>query len=199
MESHSDLTLLSAKLMVMEKEVALKKHIADLASFVGQDIRITLNRKSLAKRPIDGFVVGIGAELLLVHLEQACRLDGYSAVRLSDIRSYTVDESFISRAMRLLKRKPVMPQGIDLSNWSQLLASSQRLYPLVVIRQEQKDPGCGFFGRMIELTPQYVVLEKVDTKGQWIESEQFAFTDITQVEFDDSYTQALAYLLAFEA
>lgn len=177
----------------------MKKHIADLASFVDRDILITLNRKSLAKRPIDGFVVGISAELLLVHLMHECRLDGYSAVRLSDIRSYKVDESFIPRAMRLLKRKPVMPQGVDLSSWPQLLASSQRLYPLLMIDQEQKDPGCGFIGRIVESTPQYVVLEKVDTKGQWIESERFAFTDITQVEFDSGYTQALAYLLAAEA
>ena len=92
-----------------------------------------------------------------------------------------------------------MPDGIELVGWTELLASVQRKYPLVLIETEKKEPRCGFIGRVAKQTKRYVALEKVNPEGHWDEIERFAFKDISQVEFDDGYTNALAHLVAVEA
>src|SRR5207244_3608196 len=109
------------------------------------------------------------------------------------------DESFISRALRLFGREPVIPVGIDLSDWAGLLTSVQRRYPLLMIETEKKEPGCGFIGRVVKQTARRMVLETVNTQGRWADKQKFAFKDITQVVFDDGYVNALADLIMHEA
>ncbi len=179
----------------------MKKHLAGLAKFVGQDIVIRVDRKPVDKNLLDGFVVGVGEKLLLLHLVDGStlQLNGYSAIRLSDVRSYRVDETFVTRALRLLDRKPVAPAGVNLTGWGELIASLQHHNPAVTIETEKKAPGCCFIGRAIKLTKRYVALKKINPEGQWDETERFTFKDITQVEFDDGYTAALTYLVEYEA
>ena len=179
----------------------MRKCVAGIADFMGQNAIIRVDRKPVDEHLLDGFVVGMSDKLLLLHVVDGSTLllNGYSAIRLSDIHSYHVDETFVTRALRLLDRKPIVPEGIDLSGWAELLASVQRKYPLVLIETEKKEPGCGFIGRVAKQTTRYAALEKINTKGQWDETEQFAFKDITQVEFDDGYVNALAHLVACQA
>lgn len=87
---------------------------------------------------------------------------------------------------------------IDLTEWSTLIASAQMCYTLVMIEMEQKEPGCAFIGKVAKQTARYVSLKKVNPQGEWDEKEKFPFKNITQVEFGDGYTGALAHLVAHE-
>src|SRR5258708_6029087 len=174
----------------------MKKKLAGLADFVGEDIVIRVDRKPIDKHLLEGFVVGVSERLLLLHLVDGntLLLGGYAAVRLSDIRSYRVDESFVTRALLLMDTKPAVPDSVDLTDWASLLASLKNRFPLLMIEMEQKEPGCGFVGQVARQTSRYVTLEEVDTQGMWAESERFAYKNITQVGVDNGYFNALARL-----
>ncbi len=179
----------------------MKKRLAGIEEFVGEDIVISIDRKAIDKYNLEGFVVGVGNELLLLQLVDGntLLLGGYAAVKLAHVRSYRVDKSFRTRALRLMERKPLVPDHVDLTDWASLLESLKNRYPLLMLEMEKKRPGCGFVGQVARQTSRYVTLEEVDTKGQWAEKEKFRYKDITQIGFENGYVDALAQLVEHEA
>lgn len=179
----------------------MRKQLEGLAEFIGTDRIIRVNRKPVDQHWLDGVVVGFSARLLLLQLVDGStlQLNGYSAVRLADVRGYKEDDTFVQRALRLLKRAPAIPEFVDLTDWLSLLKSIQPYYPLLMIETEKKEPGIAFVGRVTTLTARYVDFEKVSRKGYWEAPERFAFKDITQIEFGDGYVDALAQLVEHES
>lgn len=180
----------------------MKKSLLGLADLIGQTEIVRVKRKGIDENHIDGFVIAISDSLLLLHLVDGntLQLDGYSALRLRDISSWRMDETFIARALRLLERWPAPPDGVSLADWPSLIASTQQREPLVMIKTEKKAPGCGYIGLLVRQTKRHAVLKEVSPSGCWREEEtKFAFSDITQVMFGDGYTQTLAVLVAHEA
>lgn len=179
----------------------MKKKLSGLAVLVGRDVMVRLDRKPIDNFSLDGFVIGISEKLLCLHVVdgKTLMLNGYSIVRLSDIRSYQVDETaFIDRALRLLGRVPIVPDGLDLSGWGPLLNSVQPKYPLVAISTEKDAPRCLFIGRLADRTKRSVVIEAVDVSGHWEGQQEFAYKDITMVDLGDGYVNALAAVMSHE-
>lgn len=185
-----------------DKKGRMKKSLAGLAELVGSDTAVYLNRKPVDAFSLDGFVVGVSKKLLCLHVidGKTLMLNGYAIVRLSNIRSYRTDEaSFISRALRLLGRKPVIPDAFDLSGWGPLLSSVHPQYRLVMISTEKDAPGCVFIGKLVEHSARSVVIEAVGVDGHWDGRQEFACKDITMVDLGDGYVNALAAVMANEA
>ena len=179
----------------------MKKKLAGIADLVGQDVVVRLDRKPIDNFGLDGFVVSVSEKLLCLHVVdgKTLMLNGYSIVRLSDIRSYQVDEAaFIDRALRLLGRVPIAPDGFDLSGWGPLLSSVQLKYSLVSISTEKDAPGCLFIGRLVKTSRRSVVIEAVDVGGRWEGRQKFAYKDITMLDLGDGYVNALAAVMAHE-
>jgi hypothetical protein len=179
----------------------MKKKLAGIAELVGQDVMVRLNRKPIDNFSLDGFVVGFSDKLLCLHVVdgKTLMLNGYSIVRLSDIHSYRVDEAaFIDRALRLLGRVPIAPDGFDLSGWGLLLSSVQPRYSLVSISTEKDASRCLFIGRLVKHTKRSVVIEAVDVGGHWEGQQEFAYKDITMLDLGDGYVNALAAVMADE-
>lgn len=179
----------------------MKKKLSGLAALAGRNVMVRLNRKPIDIFGLDGFVVGVSDKLLCLHVVdgKTLMLNGYSIVRLSDIRSYRVDETaFIDRALRLLGRVPIAPDGFDLSGWGTLLSSVQSRYSLVSISTEKDAPRCLFIGRLVKHTKRSVVIEAVDVGGHWEGQQEFAYKDITMLDLGDGYVNALAAVMADE-
>lgn len=178
----------------------MKKRLAGINEHAGKDTVIRLDRRPLDEHPLDGFVVALNDKLLLLHVVDGSTLtlNGYAVVRLADVHAFREDETFVSRALRLLDRTPLLPPEIDLADWASALISVQARYPLLMIEMEKKEPARGFVGRVTKHTAWYVELKKVNTKALWTTKERFAFKDITQVGFGDSYVNALAQLVTKE-
>jgi hypothetical protein len=180
----------------------VKKKLRGIADLVGRDIVVNLDRKPIDDFTLAGFVVGLSTKLLCLHVieGETLMLDGYAIVRLSDIRSYRVGKkAFIDRALRLLGRIPIAPDGFDLSGWEGLLTSVQSKYPLVTISTEKDAPGCIFIGRLVKHSKRSVVIEAVDLDGHWDGRQEFAYKNITRVDFGDGYVDALVAVMADEA
>src|SRR4051794_11039929 len=93
---------------------------------------------------LEGYVVGIGKKWLLLHLlSPEIFLNGYSAVRISDVKEVTDlggSDSFPGRALALAGEKPEGLPEIDLSSTKALLAAAGAVSPLVSIHVERVDP-----------------------------------------------------------
>lgn len=179
----------------------MRKQLEGLADYIGTDQIVRVNRQPTDEHELHGFVVGASAKLLLLQVidGNTFYLNGYAALRISDVRSYRVDPTFTPRAMRLMERKPTVPEYVDLTSWQTLLRSVQPRYPLLQIETEKKKSGVCYIGRVANLTAQQVDLIEVNSEGYWAETETFAVKDITQVGFNNGYVDALARLVEHEA
>ncbi len=179
----------------------MKKCVEELAEYIGKNIVVGVGRKRIEKLLLNGFVVGVSEKLVLLHVVNGSTLtlNGYSAIRVYDMRSFQVDGSIFTRALEALGRKPTIPEGIDCTGWAELIASVHYKGLLVSIETEKLEPGSCYIGRVASLTMRSVSIEKVDTECEWGETEKFLFKDITQITFDDGFTNGLALLLAGDA
>lgn len=151
---------------------------------------------------LDGFVIGMSERMLCLHVVdgKTLMLNGYAVVRISDIRSFRVDETaFIDRALRLLGRTPMALNAIDLSSWGPLLTSMQSQYPFATIWTEKDAPRSAFIGKLVSQSARSVVIEAASVIGHWDGQQKFAFKDITMVDLGDGYVNALAAPIVHEA
>jgi hypothetical protein len=79
---------------------------------------VRIRRKLKRAERLEGFVVGIGKQWVLLHLVDDVVLDGYAAVRLKDVdkvRVYVTAESFTQRALAFNGHRAQPLANVDLS------------------------------------------------------------------------------------
>jgi hypothetical protein len=166
-----------------------------LQALVGQDTPINVQRKHIDEWGKDGFVVGLSDSLLLLHLihGNSLDLDGYRAVRLKDITEWSVDVSFIPRALRLLGRSPIVPNDVPLDNWPNLVAWASRNYDLITVEREKELPHSLYIGNLGAIKKQALMLREIDADAVWDEKlNKHRWRSITQIGFGNGYSEALA-------
>ena len=144
----------------------------------------------------DGFVVGIGAEWVLLHwLDPSIVLNGYTALPLAEIDEVEVrsaDETFAVPALELRGIRPAAPEGIALDDLPGLLASVDRAFGLVVVHRERTDAGGPAIGRVAHLGDDSFILRHVTPAGRWDESGGYRYDEVTRIDFGGGYEEALA-------
>lgn len=164
------------------------------ASNDGRIVRI--HRRTAEVHHLDVFVIGVGAEWVLVQpIQDRIDLDGYEALRLKDITK--VEESprsaFFGVVLAHRKQKPKAVKKVALDSVDALLLSASRAFPLVAVHRERVDPGVCEVGRVREADAKTYVLHPVDLEGVFAhELESFASRDVTRVDFGNGYEEALA-------
>jgi hypothetical protein len=144
--------------------------------------------------PDEGFVVGLSADWLLLHVvSNQVELNGYLALRREDVVSVDRDvEPFVERAFELRGDAPEPLVDVALVDARAILTSAQREFPLVSVDLARRSPGTRFIGRVHEIDDDVVTLLLVDTAGEWADAETYAFSDVTAIGFGDRYMEALA-------
>jgi hypothetical protein len=149
-----------------------------------------------------GFVLAVSEQLLLLHLaSDKVFLNGYSAVRIKDIKSVRVlgPDEFFSRAFAHYGYLPVEPGGVRLQSMTALLRSAGSRFPLVTIHVERDDPGVCFIGQVLHVGGGWLQLGFITPQAEWEEGvRSFPLGDVTRVDFDRQYERAL-HALAREA
>jgi hypothetical protein len=144
----------------------------------------------------DGFVVGVGKELVLLHeIDQGAFMNGYRAFRINDVReaeSLDPDESFLARASHVLALEPVARPNVELDSVPQLIVSAQRDYPLIALHVDWTDPGVCYIGRARTVDDGVVELHNLSPAARWEETDTYRLEDVTHISFGDAYMHALA-------
>jgi hypothetical protein len=146
---------------------------------------------------VEGYVLDIGAEwVLLAKLDPEVFLNGFTAVRVSDVVSAGKKPSrqFFRRALELHGDwPPVAPTWeVPLDDVANLLAAVSENRPLVTIHVERDDPEVLFIGAPVKVGKRKLSLVEVSPRAVWdAQPTKWPLEDITRVEFGSRYEQAL--------
>lgn len=168
---------------------ALKKHS-------GRNL-FDVKRRPRGVGRVAGFVAAWSDSLILFHQLDwdTFRLNGYSVICTDDVsgfRAFDRDEYWQSRAAKLRKLRPTVPDGVSVADWRGLFASVASRFPLVVIHIERKRPDVCYVGEVLKVSDSTVTTHDLDSNCEWQKPRSFRFSDITMVEFGDGYSTALA-------
>ena len=144
---------------------------------------------------LEGFVLKIGAEWLLLHvLNPAMFLDGHVAVRVSDVRSVKTlgSDSFAARALRHYGDKPRKLGKVELRSTKAVIASASKTFSLVTIHIEQRDPSVCYIGMPVALSTRALRLREISSEARWDdEPTTYWLRDVTRVDIGGRYERAL--------
>ena len=173
----------------------LRKQLTELAE---QQALVRIDRKPLDPFNLYGFVLAVSKKLLLLQLVDGhtMTLNGYSVVRVADIRKVELETTFVPRALAQIGRWPTLPSDLNLTDWPSLLTSANHCFPLLTLKREKKQPSFCSIGQIERLTRSTAHLRLVDTQARWDDVEKFKLAELTQVEFGDGYSAAIMAVLA---
>lgn len=145
---------------------------------------------------VDGFVTGVGAAwVALAKLDDRVRPDGWSLLRLSDIKSVSIDpdpDCFEIKALRARNLWPPTPTDIALDDVVALVRSVAMADPVSTVFVEDDRPHICWIGAVISVGAQTLRLLEIDTQGEWRRKPRaIDLEDITRIEFGGGYEEAL--------
>lgn len=173
------------------------KLLADAAD-VGALVRI--RRAKLERSYDDAYVVAVSPKLVLLQpVTGRLDFDGYKVVRTKDVTSVAPPPfvEFLQRALDLKRVKRPPPPAIDLSTTGAMMASAQALFPLLVIHRERISNSECEVGRLVGVEAKTYRLKEIDPGAAWLDEEAtYRRAEVTAVEFDGDYENALALVAA---
>lgn len=175
--------------MIMSKWL---KRLSETLEY-GQLVRI--DRQPIDEDMLEGYVVGTSEKFVLLHvLDPNMYLNGYTAIRVDDVKRYRVLEDndfFANKALELRKQFPQPLKKLNLSDLRSLIETANRLYPIITIHREKMNNKVCFIGKAAKLTDKTVTLYEISPAAKWNITRRYNFRDITKVDFGGGYEGAL--------
>lgn len=145
---------------------------------------------------VEGFVLATAPRWTLLANISEVDLDGYDAVRTSDIERVAVSVGREPLVVRGLKANgswpPPEPASIAVGSVEAVLAMAAAHAPILQIELEEKDAGAAYLGRFAGLGDNGMWLLQISPHAEWDdEPEEFALEDITRVVFGGRYAEVL--------
>lgn len=174
-----------------------------LARLAGSPRMARLTRRFPSDPTHNGFVLGLGHDLVLIYQFHDFYPEGYAAVRISDVKRVRSGqhERFWEAMLRgegLMERVGI-PYEVPLGNFRALLSFFHERGQHVIVECESRetaDDDIFLIGRVISVSGDTVAILNFDTLGSWDdEPSEVAFGDITQVHFDTPYINTISKYL----
>ena len=174
-----------------------------LAKRVSQPKKVHLTRGFPGDPIHNGFVLGLGNDLVLLHQFHDFYPEGYTVLRIADIKRVRSGEH--ERFWdRMIKGEGLMEQvgiayEVPLDDFQSLLTALHGREQHVVVECEDRKTAeydDFFIGRVVALDDDSVSLLTFDSLGSWnTEPSIIAFSDITQIQFDTPYIRSITKYL----
>jgi hypothetical protein len=170
-----------------------------LAKRVNQPKKVYLTRGFPGDPSHSGFVLGLGRDLVLLHQFHDFYPEGYTALRVNDIKRVRSGEHerFWDRMIRgegLMKHVGIAYE-VPLDDYESLLTALHERGQHVIVECENRntaDYDDFFIGRIVAMDNDSVSLLSFDSMGSWDdEPSNIAFSDITQIQFDTPYINTI--------
>jgi hypothetical protein len=151
----------------------------------------------------NGFILGLGRDLVLFHQFHDFYPEGYTALRVADVKRVRSGEherfrEAIFRGEGLMERVGI-PYEVPLDDCRSLLAALHERGQHIIVEcesQETADDDGFFIGRVVAMKDISVSVLHFDPLDRWDdEPTEIACDDITQVEFDTPYINTLSKYL----
>lgn len=148
-------------------------------------------------RHLIGIPVSIGTKwIVLVRLDDAICLDGFDALRISDVTEVNTrfrrSTFYLSGLRSQRARIPALPK-LDLRSTKSLLKSAQRWFALLTIDREKANPGAAEVGRVGRVSAREYAMQLIAPDAKWVPGwQRYATNDITRIGFGGAYEETLA-------
>lgn len=178
----------------MAKKTQSKKNIRSLLEQSKKEsLPLRIRRGVQKNEVVHGTVLEIGTDwILLASLRDGGYLDGYTALRIQDLRLVEAEETFLPVLTKDAQWPPKKPSTLDIANPRTILETAAAEETLVAVFQEAKRPDTCLIGAPMDWGKKSVWLLTVDPAAQW---EDFLiklpFKDITRISFGGDYETAL--------
>jgi hypothetical protein len=174
-----------------------------LSRLAGRPRKVHLTRGYPGHPTDNGFVVGIGRSLVLVQTFHDFYPEGYSALRIEDIKRVRSGkhERFLERVFRGegLMEHVGISYDVPLDDFRSLLGGLHERGQHVVIECEDRENAAHndyFIGRILSVDDESVTALYFNPLGVWDDEPSIiSLGDITQVEFDTPYINIMSKYL----
>ena len=153
--------------------------------------------RSFEQGAFGGYVLDIGPKffLLVVQGIDDVRFNGFSCIRIADVRKLEVPHKYAGFSEAARKKLGVITPkkpSLSLASTSELLLSAQKIFPLVTLQREVVDPDVCYIGRVIEVNKAFVSLLEIGPDARWDKKpNSYRLNEITRVDFGGRYEEAL--------
>ena len=174
-----------------------------LAKLAGKPKLVHLTRGYPGQPGHNGFVLGLGRDLVLLHQFHDFYLEGYTALRVADIKRVRSGEherfwETMLQGEGLMDRVGILYQ-VPLDTYHTLLIALQQIDQHVIIECEHletADDDEFFIGRVLAVYDEAVSIRCFDPLGEWYDQPSLiALSDITQIQFDTPYINTITKYL----
>jgi hypothetical protein len=164
----------------------------DLGYFHQQRDLVSIRRAAVDENSIQGFVLEMSDELVLLQYVYDLNLDGLMILRAADIseiqRSATDEfQEGLLQAEGLLSAVP-FDYSVDLGSWPMAITALAKDYPLLILERELLDEPDLAIGRVLDVGAEEVHLKYFTGTAKWREEpDKLRFTDITSCQAGTNY------------
>jgi hypothetical protein len=173
-----------------------KRNHAVLTEARGDEAAVHLRRSLEDAEELEGYIVGLSDEWVVIHRLRDLRLDGWSAVRLSTIRNVrrAHHAGVLDAALEYWDERPT-DFGARLGSDAELLRSFAERFALVAYFDEASFPDELLVGRIVRITSKKLDVLHVSPGATWEDwAGRLKQTSITRLDAGDDYLLALGYV-----
>lgn len=141
---------------------------------------------------MQGFLVGLSADLLAIEYVYDFQIDGLMVLRRSDITEVrrTATDEFQERLLKQEGIRPgsQAPMPLDLENWGQLIRQLSGHCPLMILERELGPSPEFAIGRPIQATAAQVEFRSFSGTGKWSpKTARLKYSQLTCLQVSTRY------------
>jgi hypothetical protein len=169
-----------------------------LSGLCGKDRFVRITRRFCANPSHHGFIIGIGARMVLVQQFHDFYQEGVAALRIGDITSVArtrrdaLFETILLKE-RLFERSDL---ALDLDDWCLMLGCLHRRRRICVVECESQESSVDdlyIIGRIVAVRDDAVVMRGFSPLGFWHRTlDTLGYERITQVQIETPYINMMA-------
>lgn len=163
---------------------------------------VGLRRAAVPAEDMDGFVVAIGSNWLLLHkASDHVFLDGHAIIPVAEVFDawlVPAESSVVERALRLQGADPQALPDLPLGSAREALQYLNDHSPLVSVFIERDVPDVCLIGRVSRFEEDTFTLDTITPAARWEDEETLRYDAVTRIDFGGKYEQALALVAASE-
>ena len=144
-----------------------------------------------------GYVLEVGPNFFLLAVidNDTLQFNGFSCIRLADVRNLEVPHkyaAFIGAVLRKVGERAPRKPSVTLTDIGELLRFAARKFPLVTIHRERIDPDVCQIGRVLDVNRRHVTMLEIGPGARWdAKTQSYRLSEITRVDFGGRYEHAL--------
>lgn len=161
--------------------------------YIKQFISITFTDR---KNAICGYVIDCNEEwFLMKHNPHDYVIAGYIIVRNHKIGNVSrgIDEKWVEKVLKLKGLEPTDNELIPLLDLETILVYLTDNFG--IFQLSTKDEDVCYLGRLKSINDRNLVIDCLDTKGNWDGETTFSPNEIRMIEFDTDYTNSLKLIV----